>query len=164
MIPDRKYVSRDGPAVGLMELAEILESGTVDPRMVQHDYLTEQSPIDVPMLSHPSRLYHSVVQVSQDVLPPTEPQRYPCSQFQNHIHMPMDPPEEPECSDEEYEDFGNMRPQCSYIDMIRRALKSSGEGKMKLKDIYEWITTNYPYFATCRLQWKVQILNWSCDV
>lgn len=136
----------------------MLGSGTVDPRKVKHDYLT-QPPMDISKFGCPSKRYHSIVQVSQEVLPTAAEApilAYP--QFHCRPNQPVYQPES-ECSEEEEEeDVGNERPACSYIDMIRRALKSSDEGKMKLKEIYGWITSSYPYFSTCRLQWKVNRL------
>jgi hypothetical protein len=152
MIPDHE---RDGNvgALGLKELAELLDNRTLDPRMVQHDYLTQPISMNMHVLSHPSNLYHSMVQVSQRVLPSVAPTNstFPLAYGQHRKPLLEQDAE----VYERFEDLGNERPQCSYIDMIKRALKTSSTGQMKLKEIYEWIMTNYPYFRSCRLQWKV---------
>lgn len=49
----------------------------------------------------------------------------------------------------------NARPLLSYIDMIKGALKTSADGKMKLVDIYRWIEEEYPFYKSCGLSWKV---------
>ncbi|KAJ8023284.1 Forkhead box protein M1 [Holothuria leucospilota] len=49
------------------------------------------------------------------------------------------------------------RPPYSYSALIQFALISTPVGKMTLKEIYEWIQTNFPFFKTAKLGWKNSI-------
>lgn len=51
------------------------------------------------------------------------------------------------------------RPAVSYITLIRSALLSVPEQKMKLGQIYKWIMQNYPFYKTARIAWKVYLLD-----
>jgi len=47
------------------------------------------------------------------------------------------------------------RPAVSYITLIKSALMSVPEQKMKLGQIYKWIMQNYPFYKTAQIAWKV---------
>jgi hypothetical protein len=48
------------------------------------------------------------------------------------------------------------RPTIPYAQMIVQAIESSPEQKSTLKEIYEYISENYPFFRTTKNGWKVR--------
>ena len=50
------------------------------------------------------------------------------------------------------------KPPVSYIQLIVMAIESSPEKRMSLRDIYEQITINFPYFKSEESSWKVRVI------
>ena len=46
------------------------------------------------------------------------------------------------------------KPQLSYIALISSAIQSSGNKRMLLSDIYEWIVNNFPSFKMANRSWR----------
>ncbi|XP_071942879.1 uncharacterized protein [Antedon mediterranea] len=46
------------------------------------------------------------------------------------------------------------RPQDSYAQMIAKAIKTSGSNSATLQEIYDFITSRYPYYCENRMHWK----------
>lgn len=53
--------------------------------------------------------------------------------------------------------FSNSKPPLSYISMITRAINESPNRMATLSDIYNYITTNYPYYKDNSLRWQNSI-------
>ncbi|GAB1602339.1 uncharacterized serine-rich protein C215.13-like [Argonauta hians] len=52
----------------------------------------------------------------------------------------------------------NKRPPLSYVKLIENALNSRPDKRMTLKEIYQWIELNHPYYShTTKLGWKNSI-------
>ncbi|KAI9363982.1 hypothetical protein DFJ73DRAFT_620250, partial [Zopfochytrium polystomum] len=51
----------------------------------------------------------------------------------------------------------NAKPALSYVQLILMAIQSSPEQKMVLSDIYQWVSTNFPYFKPEEKAWKNSI-------
>jgi hypothetical protein len=53
---------------------------------------------------------------------------------------------------------GYQKPPYSYAALITAAIASQPSGKLTLKGIYEWITTNFPFYRDPENQgWKVRV-------
>ncbi|XP_071957221.1 uncharacterized protein [Antedon mediterranea] len=50
-----------------------------------------------------------------------------------------------------------QRPPYSYSALIQFAISSSSTGRMTLRDIYQWIEDNFPFFRTAKPGWKNSI-------
>lgn len=51
----------------------------------------------------------------------------------------------------------DRRPPISYAELITMAIESSPDAMLTLKEIYSWISANYPYFDTARTGWQNSI-------
>lgn len=49
------------------------------------------------------------------------------------------------------------RPHISYAELITMAIESSPDSMLTLKEIYSWISTNYPYFDSSKTGWQNSI-------
>ena len=55
--------------------------------------------------------------------------------------------------------FQDAKPPYSYAALITFAINSSSKKKMTLSDIYNWISTNFPYYKDAGTGWKVRIVS-----
>lgn len=53
--------------------------------------------------------------------------------------------------------FKDRRPNASYAELITLAIESSPKGMLTLKDIYTWISSNFPYFDNVKTGWQNSI-------
>ena len=51
--------------------------------------------------------------------------------------------------------YHDAKPPYSYAALITFAINSSPKKKMTLSDIYNWISTNFPYYRDAGTGWKV---------
>lgn len=49
---------------------------------------------------------------------------------------------------------GNGKPPHSYVTLIAKALLSSPDRKLTLREIYDYLRSEFPYFQTCDSEWK----------
>jgi hypothetical protein len=56
-----------------------------------------------------------------------------------------------------YKTNPQSKPVYSYSQLILLAMKQSGQEKMTLQMIYEWIAENFPYFKKMEPTWQVDI-------
>ncbi|PBK65765.1 glutamine-rich factor 1, partial [Armillaria solidipes] len=49
------------------------------------------------------------------------------------------------------------RPDITYVAIIKQAILSSPDRRLSLSEIYEWITTVYPFFSPATKSWKNSI-------
>lgn len=49
---------------------------------------------------------------------------------------------------------GNGKPPHSYVTLIAKALLSSPDRKRTLREIYDYLRSEFPYFQTCDSEWK----------
>ena len=49
--------------------------------------------------------------------------------------------------------YSTVKPDYSYAALIGQAILSSPEHRLTLQDIYEWVTTVYPYYNRCEETW-----------
>lgn len=69
--------------------------------------------------------------------------------------------------------YHDAKPPYSYAALITFAINSSQRKKMTLSDIYNWISSNFPYYRDAGTGWKVKeracfrylfICNFSCEL
>ena len=53
--------------------------------------------------------------------------------------------------------MNSRRPNVSYAELITMAIESSPEQMLTLKEIYHWISSNYPYFEMKKVGWQNSI-------
>ena len=60
--------------------------------------------------------------------------------------------------------YHDAKPPYSYAALITFAINSSPRKKMTLSDIYNWISSNFPYYRDAGTGWKVRLLRreWEC--
>ncbi|PBK99192.1 winged helix DNA-binding domain-containing protein, partial [Armillaria gallica] len=49
------------------------------------------------------------------------------------------------------------RPDITYVAIIKQAILSSPDRRLSLSEIYDWITTVYPFFSPATKSWKNSI-------
>ncbi len=143
-VPDEKLVE-----MGLRALSELLDSQTLDPRVLHDKDLAMSSVacndvlsyLDALAMTNPNgqQLYHSTLEVNNESLDFA-------GEGQKNEEQEND--DVPEC-------YANGRPMVSYVDMIKKALLTSPSGRMKLNEMYAWIQEHYPFYRTSKLSWKV---------
>lgn len=55
--------------------------------------------------------------------------------------------------------YHDAKPPFSYAALITFAINSTAKKKMTLSDIYNWISSNFPYYKDAGTGWKVRRLN-----
>lgn len=60
-------------------------------------------------------------------------------------------------SEGNYNTGQDRRPTLSYAELITMAIETSPESMLTLKEIYTWISTNYPYFQLTKSGWQNSI-------
>ena len=56
----------------------------------------------------------------------------------------------------------SKNPQVPYIELCAASLLSAPAGRLLLTDIYDWVTTNFPYFTTALCAWRNSIRHALC--
>ena len=54
--------------------------------------------------------------------------------------------------------FGNKKPPYSYANLITFAINDSPKGKVTLSEIYDWISSHFPFYNPSSNGWKVSWL------
>lgn len=60
--------------------------------------------------------------------------------------------------DESYTTNKDIKPPFSYASLIAQAINSTEDKRMALHEIYNYITTHYPYYQMAQNGWQVMIL------
>ncbi|EMD39220.1 hypothetical protein CERSUDRAFT_93268 [Gelatoporia subvermispora B] len=97
------------------------------------------------------------------VLPTTPRASSPCSSPPRIVNIVSSPgPMRSDPLEEDYDDlpftlppgpYSSVKPDFSYAAMIGQAIVSSPQHRLTLQDIYEWITTVYPYYKRGEQTW-----------
>lgn len=78
--------------------------------------------------------------ISTSKLPQTKTKSHPQAKPQSSNHIPTD-----------------VKPDLSFFQLIVQAISSTPDNKMKLAEIYDWISCNYPYYKDSDKIWKNNI-------
>lgn len=58
--------------------------------------------------------------------------------------------------------YQDAKPPYSYATLITFAINSTQRRRMTLSDIYNWISTNFPYYRDAGTGWKVRHFTYAC--